>query len=229
MGGASITPRYSGGRGGGASGVSRGGRRTPRGCCRAGSPAALRLGGLADPVGGQGERGERAQEAAVRLVLPGDRARCPSSRCDAAGRGCGGSRPARRRRPSRRSAPRCRRSRGPARPASPRRAATPDGAGRRRPQPPRPRAARRRGRRAGGWAGGPAIRSWKVMGSNCPRQVVEFFRDPADIGPARPRHRGQGPVAGPLRALPRLLHDPGRLDDRLGGDPGDHRGPARRA
>ena len=35
-------------------------------------------------------------------------------------------------------------------------------------------------------------------------------------------------MAGAVRAVPRLLHDPGRLHDRLGRDAGDHRGPRRR-
>ena len=55
---------------------------------------------------------------------------------------------------------------------------------------------------------------------------------PDDTAPCRTRTpRGPSrlpPVAGPVGALPRLLHDPGRLHDRLGGDAGDHARAARR-
>ena len=157
--------------------------------------------------------------------------RGPSSRCDAAGRGCGGSRRARRRRPSRR---RRRRPPAPPRRGWPRRAATRGGVVRRRAR----RRPRRQlgGGRVGGQrvGGGPAIRSRpgseSLMEEVSARRVLTSLSmshpAPAACASAAPRRRQ--PLAGPLRAVPRLLHDPGRLDDRVGRDAGDHRGPRRR-
>ena len=61
---------------------------------------------------------------------------------------------------------------------------------------------------------------------HCPRPGVGLSHDPAL--PSCPGRRGEGSVAGSVRPLPRLLHDPGRLDDRLGRDAGDHRATSRR-
>src|SRR6185503_4223119 len=64
---ASITPRYSGDAGSAEEGVVRRGAAVAQEV-----GAALGLGGLTDPVGGPGQGSERAQEAAVGLVLPRD-------------------------------------------------------------------------------------------------------------------------------------------------------------
>ena len=179
---------------------------------------------IARADGGEQRRGSAGSRGWARApTAPG---RGPSSRCGAACRGCGGSRPGRRRRRSRRR----RLRRGPAR----RSAAQANGeAGWRRTTsaggaPPSSSAAPGS---TGRWVGGRSghqVLMWVMECIVHARVLTTVMTQPPTPRPPDAGHRGEGPVAGAVRALPRLLHDPGRLDDRLGGDAGDHRGPPRR-